>query len=127
MKKILKFILYAFGVLLSMIIIIVIVSVYGAYTQPSKEERAKIESDRVNNERLDKLRDQCRAMVRGVVKNPSTLDMHVMGGGRNILSDGSAYIAIEFSAKNSFGLELTNRIECFEGKDGDFSYRVREQ
>lgn len=69
-------------------------------------------------------REMCKAYALAAANYPSTVDFQsVMTGTQRFVPGGRAY-AVDFSARNGFGLELTHRITCFWDMQNQFSAHI---
>jgi hypothetical protein len=70
----------------------------------------------------------CEDGIRGWAKHPSTVDIHsIMGYGSKVISTGERLIVQSFTARNSFGLELTYQAQCVVQPDGTLQINIAEK
>ena len=70
--------------------------------------------------------DMCHRAIRMNVRHPSTLDIHALGYSTNLSQNGIRELTQEFSAKNSFGLELQYIAKCTIHPGGKLEFDVIE-
>ncbi len=69
----------------------------------------------------------CQRAIKARVSHPSTLDIHnLLGYATEIHNNGNRTVIQEFSAKNSFGLELEYRARCLIQPDGALEITITE-
>ena len=72
-------------------------------------------------------RRACERAITGRVSHPSTLDVHrFIGYATTVHNNGNRTVIQEFSAKNSFGLELEYRARCLIQPDGTLEITITE-
>lgn len=72
-------------------------------------------------------RRACERAITERVSHPSTLDVHhVIGYATTVHNNGNRIVIQEFSAKNSFGLELEYRARCLIQPDGTLEITIAE-
>lgn len=72
-------------------------------------------------------RQACERAIKARVSHPSTLDIHrVLGYATEVHNNGNRTVIQEFSAKNSFGLELEHRARCLIQPDGTLEITIAE-
>ncbi len=72
-------------------------------------------------------RRACELAIRARVSHPSTLDIHhVLGYATEVHNNGNRSVIQEFSAKNSFGLELEHRARCLIQPNGNLEIFITE-
>lgn len=73
-------------------------------------------------------RDMCRAKIMATAAHPSTVDLHrITGYGTKTYPNGARDVRQDFSAKNSYNLELNYIALCTVFPDGKMDYSVREK
>lgn len=72
-------------------------------------------------------RKACERAIKARASHPSTLDIHhVLGYATEVHNNGNRTVIQEFSAKNSFGLELEHRARCLIQPDGTLEITITE-
>ena len=72
-------------------------------------------------------RRACEKAIKARVTHPSTLDIHqFMGYATQIHNNGNRTVIQEFTAKNSFGLEIKHRARCLIQPDGSLEIAITE-
>ncbi|MEQ3626183.1 MAG: hypothetical protein ABNH38_18345 [Tateyamaria sp.] len=72
-------------------------------------------------------RQACERAIKAQVSHPSTLDVHhVLGYASEVHHNGNRTVVQEFSAENSFGLELEHRARCLLQPDGTLEITITE-
>lgn len=70
----------------------------------------------------------CIDAIKGIVRNPSTLDIkRISGYASKTLDNGTILITQSFSAKNGFGAEKSHDAYCTLTKEGEFDIKINEQ
>ena len=85
------------------------------------ERRApQIEARKIEAEKDATARDACGRWIFSLTRHPSTLKLDYGTSTVVAVSDGGHQVFMSFSAKNSFGLELTQSAWCEISADGIF-------
>lgn len=72
-------------------------------------------------------RQACERAIKDRVSHPSTLDIHhVLGYASEVHNNGNRTVIQEFTAKNSFGLELKHRARCLIQPNGSLEITITE-
>ena len=72
-------------------------------------------------------RQVCERAIRSRVSHPSTLDIyHFIGYATKVHNNGNRTVIQDFSAKNSFGLEIEYLARCLIQPDGNFEIVITE-
>lgn len=72
-------------------------------------------------------RRACEKAIEARVTHPSTLDIHhIMGYATQVHNNGNRTVIQEFTAKNSFGLEIKHRARCLIQPDGSLEITLTE-
>lgn len=78
------------------------------------------------DERLS--RDLCEKKIRKIAEHPSTVDIHSFTGyGTKVFPNGARDVRQDFSAKNSYNLEITYTALCTVFPDGKLDFRAWER
>ncbi len=74
-----------------------------------------------------KSRDACEQAIKRKVSHPSTLQIHrVFGYATEVHNNGNRTVVQEFTAKNSFGLELKHQARCLIRPNGSLDISILE-
>ncbi len=72
-------------------------------------------------------RQACGRAIEARVSHPSTLDVHhILGYATQVHNNGNRTVIQEFTAKNSFGLELKHRARCLIQPNGSLEITITE-
>jgi hypothetical protein len=72
-------------------------------------------------------RQACEEAIEARVLHPSTLDIHhFLGYATKVFNNSNRIVIQEFTAKNSFGLELKHRAQCLIAPNGSLEISITE-
>lgn len=73
-------------------------------------------------------KEMCRAKIMATATHPSTVDIHsITGYGTKVFPNGARDVRQDFSAKNTYNLQLTYIALCTVFPDGKMDFLLREK